>query len=135
MACQKDRFTTKPQLKFIKASSYDVQKGQALKLDLELTDAEGDVQDTLFIRREVKNYGAVNQTFTYMLSSSVPTQHNLKATVQVCFTINELVGECPVYSAASPQNRDTTTFKFWIRDKAGNFSDTVSTDKEVVIKN
>ena len=133
--CSKDKYTTKPQLKFKEVNGYEFRLGETMRIELELTDKEGDVLDSLCIIRNVKNFAPLPaDTLYYTLPQDAVTTSNFKANVTLCFTINRINGECPTYNTRSnPQPRDTTSFKFFIKDKAKNVSDTAFVDKPIVL--
>ena len=51
IACSKNTYNTKPTLKVKTLSSIEVNNGDVLTVQLQVTDKEGDVTDTLFMRR------------------------------------------------------------------------------------
>ena len=55
IACDKDKFETKPQLEYLSRNTDVVQVSQPLRLNIEFRDKEGDVSDTLFIVRQRLN--------------------------------------------------------------------------------
>lgn len=133
-ACGKDKYTTKPQLKFKKAGSYSVAKGGLLELYLEFTDQEGDISDTLFIQNATPGCPASNfpQPLPYKIPDIVPYA-KLKGELLVTFENGTTNLQIPIYQGPQCGRPDTTTFRFWMKDKAGNVSDTVSTDKPLII--
>ncbi len=136
LACSKDKYTTKPQLKFKKAENYDVPKGGLIRFFLEFTDKEGDVSDTLFIQNRTPSCPASDFTEpTKFKVPDFPKSSNLKGELIITFengTNN--TGEV-IYIGNLCARPDTTAFFFWLKDKAGNMSDTVSTDKSLIIGN
>ncbi len=132
-ACKKDKFTTKPQLKFIDVNLTTVAFNQQLIFNIEVTDAEGDISDTLYFSREIKNFPNLTQKIPYKIPAGFDTTKNFKANLNICFT-NGSIGTCPTLSARSPQTQDTTTFKFWMKDKAKNYSDTITVPSQIIIK-
>ncbi|QGW28056.1 hypothetical protein [Phnomibacter ginsenosidimutans] len=132
-ACGKDKYTSKPQLKFIKADSYDVARGGFITLRLEFSDKEGDLTDSLFIRSEAKGCPTSNISVGYPIPT-FPTTTNSKGELEVTFANSVNISGYLIFSPKC--NRpDTTTFYFWIKDKAKNVSDTISTDKPLIIRN
>ena len=136
VACSKDNYTTKPQLKFKSISGYNLKQGDLLKFELEVTDSEGDIQNEIAILRTIKHNPTLSDTSRYPISSDIPSSKDLKAAINICFVLNRVGEQCPIFTGPKTAIRsDTTTFKFWIKDKAGNVSDTISVDKEVIIEN
>lgn len=132
--CGKDQFTTRPQLEFKKAEDYTVPRGGLLKFTLQVTDKEGDLADSIFIARKTTRCTASNQQFGYPMPP-FPNGANAKAEIEITFVNGAyLQGYVPLSGPACGRP-DTTTFFFWIRDKAKNVSDTVQTDKPIIILN
>ena len=129
--CGKDTFTTKPQIKFIKAEDYTVSQGGLIKFYLEVTDKEGDLQDSIYIQGIAKSCPQSNFTYGYPVPE-FPSEANAKVDIEVTF-INGVLGA--PYPPLSPQcgRADTTNFRFWIKDKAKNVSDTVQSDQPLII--
>lgn len=135
-SCSKDSYTTKPQLKFKSVNSYNLKQRDNLDISLEVTDKEGDIQGEVFVARTVKGYPQFDFEYpAFPVSADVPGSSNFKAEVNICFTINSIEGGCPIYSGpVSPTGSDTTTFSFWIKDKAGNISDTLVMEQPIIIE-
>jgi len=53
-ACKKDEFTSKPQLSFKSINTTSLNQGDVLTFNITFTDAEGDIQDTLWIQKVSK---------------------------------------------------------------------------------
>jgi hypothetical protein len=133
-ACKKDTFQTKPQLSFKKVNSEKVTQGDILRFTLEVTDKEGDV-DTFFYRRMSKVCATV---FKDSVPSRMPdgyvAEKNLKATFEVNFVYGVINGPYPIISLGCTNKNDTSFFKFWVKDKAGNVSDTATSPYIVFLK-
>jgi hypothetical protein len=134
IACNKEKFTTKPQLKFKGVNLTSVAAGQRLSFDLEVTDAEGDISDTFFMRREVRRFPSLSQTDSFPIPIGFEITKDFIANLNICFLNNRINQGCPSITARSSQSQDTTTFKFWLRDKAKNYSDTLTVPEVIVIK-
>jgi len=121
-ACGKGKFTSKPQLTFLKADSYDVARGQLITFRLEFTDKEGDLTDSIFIRSSAKGCNASNRTLGYPVPAFPAVN-------------GQFVSGFVAMPSPACGRPDTTTYYFWIKDKAKNVSDTISTDKPLIIRN
>jgi hypothetical protein len=136
-SCEKTSFDTKPALKFVNADSYDLSQGDYLSLNLRLTDKEGDISDTLWIRAFTRACSRPNPfpPFFYRIPE-VPEKTNLDAEVNIRFIVGQIDPSAPPWNInlciGIP---DTTFFQFWMRDKAGNFSDTIEIDRPIIIRN
>jgi hypothetical protein len=132
-ACGKDKYTTKPQITFKKASSSTLNHNQTITFTMDVTDAEGDLQDSMWIQKVEPKCGGSNFTAKYKMPDFTAIK-NIKATVDVCFAYGINLG-CPVISGpACPNRNDTATFRFWIKDKGGNISDTAVSSPIVIFK-
>ncbi|MEO8568651.1 MAG: hypothetical protein ABI419_05935 [Ginsengibacter sp.] len=124
-SCNKDKFATKPSLKLKSVNTTVLNQGGSLIFTLSFTDAEGDLTDTMFITKFEPN--CVNSRFNakYPLPP-FPTGKNQKGDVIVTFDYNGVSPKC------FPRN-DTAVFKFVLKDKAQNLSDTVVSQNIVII--
>ncbi|GAB4092196.1 hypothetical protein [Flaviaesturariibacter terrae] len=135
--CSKDKFQTKPQLKLLDTSDRNVPYNGMLRIRLEYTDKEGDVDDTLFIRR-IRTNVRTTPTVRDSLKIKVPEFPNKdKGELTLDLTYQNYL-----ISAASPLNvpntnpavkeSDSLIYKIVLKDKAGNKSDTLVIDGIVV---
>jgi len=126
--CNKDKFNTKPSLQYKSVNRNIIARGTGdLAFTLSFTDAEGDLTDTIFVIKFVEN--CVNSRFTapYPLPE-FPTGKNQKGDILVTFGYNDISPKC------FPRN-DTAIFKFVLKDKAQNRSDTAVSEPIVIINN
>lgn len=140
-ACKKKTFATRPSLTFKKVNSYTIPNRGVLEITLEYTDAEGDLStkdSSITIQRIVPRCANSNGLYPYKLPA-VPLQRNASGEVVIQFANNVSVADLPAGYGSLPGPRcgrpDTTTFKFWIKDQQGNVSDTITTDKPIIILN
>lgn len=133
-ACNKDKFTTKPQLRFIEAKNYTVPRGGLIEFRIEFTDKEGDLSDTLFIETVTTRCAASNRKLKYAVPP-FPESSNSKGEFEIAFANGVFLPGYVALPGPACGRPDTTTFKFWIRDKAKNVSDTITTDKPIIILN
>ena len=132
IACSKNTYNTKPTLKVKTLSSIEVNNGDVLTVQLQVTDKEGDVTDTLFMRRVRLNKKptAASNRLTDSFHLKVPDAANFSdAVIQLDLKYNDYLVD-----AINPTENDTITFRFALKDKAGNVSDTITTDPIVVIR-
>jgi len=137
IACNKSKFQTKPQIE-IKSVNTDVEPINGnFMITLSFTDKEGDVCDTLSIKKYRLNK-TVTATIRDSLFYKIPDfpEHstgdiNINLDYQ---TILSAINPPPIVGSNPPKNQpDTLTVKFAVQDKAGNTSDTIST-KVIVIR-
>lgn len=133
MACSKDKYTTKPQLTFKNVNTNVLNRNQQLRFTLEVTDAEGDIQDTLWVEEVVRNCSSAGFVTKYKMPEFSGTS-NLKSEIDVCFAYGNNLG-CPVIGPTCLTGaNDSATFRFWIQDKEKNVSDTITTDEIVIVQ-
>lgn len=134
-ACSKDSFTTKPQLKIKKVSRDSLTARQDLTIEVEFTDAEGDIQDTIWYRRISRNCSSqpgVNISDKFKIPD-IETTPNQKGIFEFKFIYGASDPGFIILNGCSGKN-DTSYFRFWMKDKKNNFSDTISTKNIVFIR-
>ena len=139
IACNKDKYQTKPQISLKSVSSDIVPDGGGLSVALSYTDKEGDISDTLTILKIRLNQTVV-PTFRDTIQYKIPDFPNYdKGEIDIDMNYqNDLVSAAtpPPIQGSNPSvpQPDTLILKFWIKDKGGHTSDTVATGKIVVIR-
>jgi len=138
IACNKDKLETKPSLKFKSVSSSTVPIGGNLIVQFDFADKEGDISDTIFVRK-IRTNQIVVPTIRDSFVLQIPSFSNRSRGVielQLKYQ-NHLVSAInPPSSGGTPPNLhdDTLVFKFVLRDKGKNLSDTVTTGPIVVVR-
>lgn len=136
VACDKEKFQTKPTLEVTSVSNEVVPVNGSLEIVLKFTDKEGDVSDSLFLRKTRLNRRVV-ATLRDAFGFKIPAFPNA---TQGEFSI--LLAYQNIISAQNPPNipgsvpsrreSDTLNLKIAVQDKAGNTSDTVTINNIVV---
>jgi hypothetical protein len=125
--CKKSAsYDTKPQINFKNINSTSLKTGDLLLFEINFTDKEGDIQDTLWVQKISKtcpNSPGVQFISPNKVPDFTPTP-NLAGILEIGFAYNANVQGYPVIGGCSNKN-DTATFKFWLRDKGKNISDTL----------
>lgn len=132
-ACSKDKFTTAPQLTLKSVNSTSVGQNDVLTFTFEFTDKEGDIQDSMFIKRTsivCPGVPVANLSSYVPAFSSTPKQ---SGTIEVSFPVGFGTGSIGT-PCSNGQKTDTSIFKFCLRDKAGNKSDTITSPKIAIRK-
>ncbi len=124
-SCNKDKFTTQPQLKYESVNTTVLDRGETLVMNLSFTDAEGDLSDTLTIIKSAQNCSNSFRIAPYKLPA-FPLGKNQSGDIVVTFSYNDVSPKC------FPKN-DTAVFKFVLKDKAQNKSDTAVSETIVII--
>jgi hypothetical protein len=131
--CAKDKFSTRPQLTYKKVNTTFLNNNETLTFTLGVTDAEGDLQDSLWVQEIVKGCSSGGFTSKYKMPDFTATK-NLQGDIQICYSYGLNLG-CPPITHSSCVNRnDTATFRFWMQDKAKNKSDTIVSEQVVISK-
>lgn len=130
VACNKDKFETKPQLKLKSVNNNEVRYNGNLVVNLEFTDKEGDVNDSLFVIRERMNVrGPIVSFPTPFKIPNFPERNQGELQINFDFQ-TELVFGIPAIripgTVPSQYETDTLRLKFVARDKEGNLSDTLT---------
>ncbi|MBS0031542.1 hypothetical protein ACTJJ0_31160 [Chitinophaga sp. 22321] len=125
-ACKKDKIGTKPILSFKSYSldSVTVNTDQMV-VTINVEDGDGDIEDTLSIAPIIDSH-APDTAFLYKKMPSIGANrgNRVKAEVQILLENSDIkFGNYP------PIPKDSIHFEIYIRDNAGNVSDTIFTPK------
>lgn len=131
IGCNKSNFQTKPQISIKSYNSKEISPGNTLEVSLNYTDKEGDIgQGSFFGARIRQNKKPLSQTDNDQLDTlrySLPKMPDIdKGVIQMKLDYTFL--------KESLTENDTLVFKIAIKDRAGNASDTLTTDKIVIKK-
>lgn len=138
-ACNKDKYQTKPQISLKSVGAKVVPVNGVLNVVLSYTDKEGDISDSMYIRK-IRLNKTVVATLRDSLRYKIPDFPNYdKGEIDLALQYqNHLISASnpPPIPGSNPSvpQPDTLLLKFWIRDKAGNVSDTVTTEQIVIIR-
>ena len=124
-ACSKDKYTTKPQLGLTSLNGDVFPRGTDLNFKFNVTDKEGDIQDTMWVQKISFSCSDVGSyLFPYKVPDFTGTK-NLKVELDINYSYGSLSSSyVPIFGCE--QRDDSCYFKFWLKDKAGNVSDTVT---------
>lgn len=128
IACGKDNFETVPKLKLRSFSPDIVAIGGDLRVNIEYTDKEGDVSDSLLIVRQRLNIKKPVTALNPYDIPSFPTKDRGEFEVTLPYYTHLTVGmdAIPIPGTNPKRNEvDTLRLKIVARDKAGNKSDTL----------
>ena len=141
-ACSKDKYETKPTLRFVSMNGNVFPQPSDLSFKLEVTDKEGDLgyegengggADTIWIQKISLTCpsSATNFLSPYTIPPFTHVKH-LKAGVDINFSYVSQ-SQYPIISGCELQD-DSCYLKFWIKDHAGNVSDTISSPTFKLLK-
>jgi hypothetical protein len=140
LACNKDNYKSKPELtlKEMRIFESTQPKGKIIELDIEATDKEGDVADIIGIQKvysfkdtcEDIFYRPISIDTTYLIPY-FPIGNTQKVLFKIKLATINLNGYLylSTIGCIKPSKADTSFFKIWARDLAGNLSDTLVTDQ------
>jgi len=129
VACGKDKFQTKPRIEVKDLSSKEIPKNGVLILRINYFDKEGDIgEGHYYLFRKRTNKIPANAEKPDILNYTLP-----KFTNKDQGEIRIELGEVDFLSEDTRAN-DTMYFRIAVTDRAGNTSDTLTTDEIVVIK-
>ncbi|HRI22226.1 MAG TPA: hypothetical protein PLA68_14790 [Panacibacter sp.] len=133
-ACQKDKFNTKPTLEFKSVNSTTIGPGQQLIITLRYTDKEGDVQGYLYIQRKVDACIADTSGGAKQMPFDVPEKANSEGDIVISYSYSPDFTYPPIGEPSCPGKNDTCIYRFALKDKAGNISDTLTIPPIVILK-
>lgn len=131
IACNKDKFQTKPQISIKEYSSKEIVQGDRLEIRFNYTDKEGDIGEGSFygvrMRLNARPLATSDNDQTDTLNYPIPEMPNIDK--------GELIMDLDYsFLKESLTENDTVVFKIAVKDRAGNASDTLTTDKLVIVK-
>ena len=134
VACSKDKFESKPTIEIKSIGPNPVPLNYPLTIELEYTDKEGDIADSIFVKKvrinQKKAAETLRDSFWLPLPGDAPKKS--KGTIKLTLEYNNYV-----VSAKDPGNApnaapDSLIFRFILQDKAKNKSDSVESGLVVV---
>jgi hypothetical protein len=137
IACSKDKVESTPHLKFKSFNSDVVSANGFLRVTLDFTDQEGDLDSVFVTRRRLNKRGPAYFQFYYGNTPEFGKQN--KGELQIDFDVaQDLIFGLPAISIPGsnpPQSQpDTLQLRFYVKDKAGHTSDTAVAPNLVVIR-
>ncbi|TCJ12022.1 hypothetical protein EPD60_15810 [Flaviaesturariibacter flavus] len=144
--CSKGKLETKPKLELVSTSDLFVplptqENPSGLRVVLGFLDKEGDAGDSLIIRRVRTNrrqgcdpQGSGICTLRDTIKMKIPDfPQNSKGEFEINFRHADLVSSfAPPVGAGGRKEPDTLVYRFVVRDRAGNKSDTLVLENVVV---
>lgn len=128
VACRKDKFKSEPQVEIKSLGPDVVQKGQLFTLRAEVTDKEGDLQDSVLLvrKRFAGNVQLTVDTLRYNLFDfNFPDKQTIE--VSAIFSYGELI-DGAIFANLESQDRQFAVGMI-VRDKAGNRSNYAESNK------
>lgn len=128
VSCSKDKFQTKPKLTLKSYSTKTLSPGEDLVIIYEYTDKEGDLAEGKLVYsalrlNEIPYDPSYPDSVETILSNEIPNK--VKGEIHLRLLYNNL--------HRSDLENDTIQIRTWLVDVAGNRSDTVRSDKLVIL--
>ena len=136
LACSKDKPETKPSIKIKSISSDVVPLNGDLQIVLEFTDKEGDVNDSLFVKKIRTNKIPASSTIRdsfWLQVPDFPSKSNGEILLNLTYQNHLISANPPPTDNQGKKIADTLIFRFALQDKAGHTSDTISTTPIVIL--
>lgn len=124
VSCNKESITTKPQIRFKKASSDYVPLNSGLSITLEFSDKEGDLRNNAIHVIKSSNSPCPDPSFADSITwamPGIPGTKNTDGELEILFDANQHLARL---RCDGTDTLETVIFKFVIIDDAGNISDT-----------
>jgi hypothetical protein len=135
-ACHKDKVETKPHITFKSVNTDVVDQNNTLRVTLDFTDQEGDLDSLYVIRQRVNKRGPAYRVLDYSVpefSGQTKGQLLLTLNYQTDLVVNLNALRIPGSNPAQNEP-DTLQLKFYVVDKAKNKSDSTAFKQIIVIR-
>lgn len=135
VACNKDKYQSKPTIEIKSVDPTTVPINTPLVIDLDYTDKEGDIADSIFVKKiriNQKKLKTLRDSFALALPGDAPDKP--KGTIRLTLDYNNYVTSAE--NPGNPPNAapDSLIFRIVLMDKAKNKSDSVETGLVVVLR-
>lgn len=136
VSCNKNKFTTKPQITIVSIGPDSVSRNDLFQVDLHFTDKEGDIHDSLYIHGHVLNQnqqGNASEFQEYFYAIPEYPDHT-QGDFQLTFS-RQLNSNYALLLDPLTDQSDTILYSFNVKDSKGNLSDTAKAPKPIIILN
>jgi hypothetical protein len=138
ISCKKDKLATKPKIKITSVNTTVVPLNGSFKVTLEFADKEGDVSDSIFVKKIRLNKRVVATTRDSFSLKMPDFPLNSRGEIVIDLTYQNILSAItpPTIPGSNPpvKEPDTLIVKFSLKDKAKNLSDTATTSQIAVIR-
>ncbi|MGZ3846578.1 MAG: hypothetical protein ACXVLT_07975 [Flavisolibacter sp.] len=137
VACHKDKVESTPHLEFTSFNSDVVASNGFLRVTLDFTDKEGDLDSIFVTRQRLNKRGPSYVDFFYGNTPEFGSQN--RGELQIDFNVGQdLIFGLPGISVPGSNppkfEPDTLQLRFYVKDKAGHTSDTAAAKTLIVIR-
>jgi hypothetical protein len=136
IGCDKDTVETVPRVWFKSYSTDVVPQQSALRITLEFTDQEGDL-DSVIVSRQRVNARGPHFAFVGFAVPETRGENKGEITISMDYSLRLTSGLNALRipgSNPSKNEPDTLQLKFRLKDRAGNYSDSTAPQQVVVIR-
>lgn len=136
-ACSKDKFTTEPQIEIKSMSTDVVPPNSGIRFTIEFRDKEGDMNDSLFVKKVRLNKRVVETNLDSFWTKIPEFPKHTQGEFLVDLNYQSIISATfppPVPGSPNEREPDTLVVKFLAKDAAGNKSDTVTSDQIIVLR-
>lgn len=133
-ACDKDKFQTKPQITIASVSTDVVPVNGNIRFIIEYTDKEGDVSDSLFVKKVRINQRVVATNLDSFWTTIPDFPKSQRGEFLVDMNYQTILSALSPPPGPTPGSKepDSLILKFLARDDAGNKSDTITSSLVIV---
>jgi hypothetical protein len=137
-ACSKDKFQDKPNIRIKSIDPTQVPLKVPMVMDLVFTDNQGDLDSVFLIKSRLNKKppsgGLLNNMFLPFKLPDFPEKSKGEIQLTLDYETELKTAQSARDQQGAPNNKepDTIMFNIVVKDKAGNLSDTVSTDPLVI---
>jgi hypothetical protein len=138
ISCNKNTFTTAPQIKLKSVNTNVLLPGQELTITLSVTDKEGDLSSGyVYVEKISQNCDSshFNDSFPIpQFSATTELQADLLVSFGNGINVQDNTGSSLQSIAFGCDDNDTSIFRFKVKDAAQHISDSVQTGNIVIVK-
>jgi hypothetical protein len=134
LACDKDKFESKPTLEVKSVKSKNLDLGDNFSATLGFTDKEGDVDSVLYIIRERTNVKGKRTVADDYLMPEFPNTSKGDIQVTLSYALQLTQGFTAIPLPGNQKQADTMNIKFVLKDRAKNLSDTAVISNVIIIR-
>jgi hypothetical protein len=128
VACKKDSIGTKPVITFVSYSSAPVIASYGLDVTFQVKDGDGDIEN-MFSFATIYDTSPLDTVFTHRQMPNLDAHNGTKLTAEVILHL-EAIDFTP---ANSQLLKDSLHYLVFVKDNAGNISDTIATPKVEIL--
>jgi len=133
IGCSKNKFESTPHLKYKSVSTKELSPGESIQIKLSFTDAEGDLQDSIYVERYAVSCNTIAFK-TYYTLPVFPSVKNSEGDIIISYTNGSGGPFLPMPGSVCNGNDESCYFRFVLQDEAKHKSDTVSTELITILQ-